>query len=482
MSSRYEFNMDRYHGVMGKFFLGPNAVSPDGSNLGNQEAVFYITQRKCPYAPVLGHSILCRSLFDSQIDAPHIRHLVEDRADLTLLAKELQKQGSFLGTIRLAKEGTIMFAGEPIGDVKGPLWNIQLHEVKFEHAFDIPMTVGFRAMEMRKAAGEKSFLSVFSLRRDGDSARSLRVSEVAYICGFNDTSDMEAAFCLGIPDVGTMAHYLAQSFMAYQRNPEKDEKTGKTKHFERVAFEKWLDDNPKGTVLLIDTFDYKTGLVHAIQAALSSAERKAAFKAIRIDSGDLIESSLYCHKLLVLNGLENVGIILTGDLDAQKIKEIREALPFTIYGYGIGTKLAAQVDYVAGVIFKMCQMGGMPVLKTSGTPGKETLAGEFQVWRCLDTEGNYVKDIISLIDEPQPKGADFVSAQPLLEPFWGKGVPLYQNKSPRDLKDYLKSQLEKFRVPLDKYPVELSPRLSALKKEITEAIKDNQTYPEIKFE
>jgi len=476
MNGKYEFRMDRYHGVMGDFFIGEFATVPNGSNLGNKEAVFYITQRKAPYAPVLDHPTLAQTLIETQIDAPHARHLREDRADLTRLAERLQEEGGFLGKIRLVPEGTIIFSGEPLGDISGPLWNIQLHEIKFEHAFDLPATVGYRAMRMRQAAGPNSFLSVFSLRRDGDASRSIRVSKIAYICGFDDTSDMEAAFQLGILDVGTMAHYLVESFIAYNSQPEMDEKTGQPKHFERVAFEKWLDGNPKGTVLLIDTIDYRMGIVHAIQAALSFPARKRAFKGIRIDSGDLIEASRYCRKFLDANGLKDVGIVLTGDLDAEKIGRIREELSFPIKGYGIGTKLAAEVDFVAGAIFKMSQVDEIPVLKCSGTPGKETLPGQFQIWRCIDSDGNYVKDIISLINEPKPEGEDFVSVIPLLKPFWGEGIALYQNKSPEKLREFLQLQLRKFEVPLEKYPVIISPKLLALKQEITESIKDQNIY------
>jgi nicotinate phosphoribosyltransferase len=410
-------------------------------------------------------------LINSQIDVPHIRFLKEDRADLTRLAERLQEDGSFLGEIRIVPEGTIIFANEPFCDVTGPLWNIQLYEVIFEHAFDVPMTVGYRAMEMRRAAGPESFLSVFSLRRDGDSQRSIRVSRAAYISGFNDTSDMEAAFQLGIGSVGTMAHYLVQSFVEYNIHPEFDSVGGK-KHPERVAFERWLDDNPNGTVLLIDTYGYKKGIVHAIQAGLSSEQRRKAFKGIRIDSGDLIESSKYCRETLDLNGLKNVGIFLTSDLDAKKIKQIKEALDFPIWGYGIGTKLAAEVESVAGIIFKESMIAGIPILKCSGTPGKETLPGEFQVWRCVDAEGNYVKDIITLIEEPEPRGEDFVSAIPLLQTFWGKGTGIYKNRSTENLKRFIKLQLTKFKVPLEKYPVVLSPKLAVMKQEIAEKIKD----------
>ena len=46
-----------------------------------------------------------------------------------------------------------------------------------------------------------------------------------------------------------------------------DPRTGKPKHFEQVAFERWLDANPNGTTLLLDTIDVYMGAVHAAMAS-----------------------------------------------------------------------------------------------------------------------------------------------------------------------------------------------------------------------
>lgn len=465
---------DRYSPVMAGATTNEKVVGPDGALIGEGTATFEFMQRKVPYTVALGHRRLQQGLLRAQLDHPRADFLARDRAGLARLVERLKEKGSFSGRMRLVKEGTIIFRGEPFGDVEGPFWNVQLYEVNFEHAFDVGMTVAYIAMEIREAAGDETSLSVFSLRRDGDPERSVRVSETAIICGFDDTSDMEAAFLLGVDSVGTMAHYLVLAFIQYLMYPQLDE-SGKPKHFERVAFEMWLDANPNGTVLLIDTIDSRYGVIHAIQAALSSPERKHAFRAIRIDSGDLIKQSRFCRKLLDANGLNEVVIILTGDLDADKIREIREALDFPIKGFGIGTKLNAEVESVAGVIFKICLMNGIPVLKLSGTAGKETLPGRHQVWRCVDKDGYYVRDIIALIDEPKPKGEDFVDAIPLLQPF----TVLDQTKSPQELRVIVAEQKKKFKVSLKEYPVVLSERLEALKKTVAEAIKDKERFEDM---
>jgi hypothetical protein len=128
----------------------------------------------------------------------------------------------------------------------------------------------------------------------------------------------------------------------------------------------------------------------------------------------------------------------------------------------------------------MCLMAGIPVEKLSGTPGKETSPGRMQVWRCVDGNGDYVKDIVTFDDEPRPAGSDFVDAFPLLQPFWGKDVPLYQSKTTQQLREYVKEQRKHFKVPLNQYRWEYSKRMSNAKSQVADAMRDKRDYSEIK--
>lgn len=478
----FYFLMDRYHAVMANFFLGDNATTPTGGKLGLQKAAYYLTQRKCAYAPVTGFYKLVAKLANPQLDEPHAEFLRKDRALLTRLANVLLRNSSFRGRIRGVKEGTIMFKGEPFMDVEGELWSVHLIEVAAIHAFDLAITVAHNAMEMCRASknkwNTKVFMSVFSLRRDGNVDRSIDVSRAAIIGGFDDTSDMEAAFRLGVPSVGTMAHYLVMAFIQYLRWPEYDDK-GRKKHFQQVAFERWLDDNPTGTILLIDTIWFKLGIKHAILAAMSREDRRKAFKGIRIDSGDLIDEARFCRKLLDKYGFKDVGIILTGDLDAVKIARITEALDFPVMGFGIGTKLAAEIKYVAGVIFKMCTIGGIPVMKLSDTPGKETIPGQVQVWRCYNTGNKAFMDIVACLEESAPSGGDIVRAVPLLVPLWGcPDVEPFENPATLLVKAFVAEQLAEFDGPLETYKVIESEQLKKLKEQVAQRMKEDES-PEL---
>lgn len=410
-------NFDRYHAVMGDASY-KNAARLHDRNLSEAQATFYVTQRKLPFAPCLGHERLVRLLVDSQIDRPRLRFLEQDRAGLKLFAKAIEDM-CFVGAIRTVRPGTIVFAQQPFADISGAFGLTQAQEIKFEHAFDLPMTTASTAMQFRMASGDKRWLSDFSLRRNGDIERAVDIATYAFIGGFNDTSNMEAAHRLDIPAVGTEAHYWQQAFIEYMYEPEIEPRTSKPKHFEQVAFERWLDANPNGTTLLLDTIDVYMGAVHAAMAASSTDARRRAFKGFRVDSGDLAELGRWCLRFFEANGLHGLRPNLTGDLDVEKVRAIVKEFPEAA-GFGIGTKLSSEVPAVAGVIFKQCLIDGLPTLKASNSIEKTTLPGRLQVFRGIDEQGNYVGDVTGLNDEEiQIPGA--VRVERLLLPFWENG-------------------------------------------------------------
>jgi nicotinate phosphoribosyltransferase len=467
-------NFDRYHAVMGDASY-KNAARLHDRNLSDAQATFYCTQRKLPFAPCLGHERLVRLLVDSQIDRPRLRFLEQDRAGLKLFAKAIEDM-HFVGVIRAVRPGTIVFAQQPFADISGAFGLTQAQEIKFEHAFDLPMTTASQAMQFRMAAGDQRWLSDFSLRRNGDIERAVDIATYAFIGGFNDTSNMEAAHRLDIPAVGTEAHYWQQAYIAYMYEPEVELRTGKPKHFEQVAFERWLDANPNGTTLLLDTIDVYMGAVHAAMAATSTDARRRAFKGFRVDSGDLAELGHWCLRFFEANGLHGLRPNLTGDLDVKKVQEIVKEFPEAA-GFGIGTKLSSEVKSVAGVIFKQCVIDGHPTLKASNSIEKTTLPGRLQVFRGIDAQGNYVADVTGLDDEEiQIPGAAKVTR--LLLPFWENGqhsaIPSIEKQ-----KTFVEEQRKKF-VDINNYPNTLSLKLQQLRDDLTARMRaDNSGWEEV---
>src|SRR5256885_1937535 len=438
-----------------------------GKPLSETTATFYCTQRKLPFAPVLGHERLVRLLVDSQIDRPRLRFLEQDRGGLQRFAKAIEDI-QFVGRIRTVRPGTIMFPQQPIADITGKFGLTQAQEIKFEHAFDLPMTTASVAMQFRMAAGTR-WLSDFSLRRNGDIERAVDIATYAFIGGFNDTSNMEAAHRLDIPAVGTEAHYWQQAYLEYLYEPEIEPRTRRPKHFEQVAFERWLDANPNGTTLLLDTIDVYMGAVHAAMAATSSEARRRAFKGFRVDSGNLAELGRWCLRFFAANGLTGLRANLTGDLSVERVKEIVAKFP-EVAGFGIGTKLSSEVPAVAGVIFKQCLMKDLPTLKASNSEDKITLPGRLQLFRGIDERGMYVGDVIGLdSEEVEVPGA--AKVERLLVPFWENGqhsaIPSIEKQ-----KAFVEEQRRRF-ADVESYPCNLSARLRKLRDDLVARIRQD---------
>src|SRR5437588_4152082 len=453
-------NFDRYHAAMGDASY-KDVTRVHNKPLSETAATFYCTQRKLPFAPVLGHERLIRLLVDSQLDRPRLRFLEQDRGGLQRFAKAIEDI-QFAGTIRAVRPGTIMFTQQPFADITGRFGLTQAQEIKFEHAFDLPMTTASVAMQFRMAAGDR-WLSDFSLRRNGDIERAVDIATYAFIGGFNDTSNMEAAHRLDIPAVGTEAHYWQQAYLEYLHEPEIEPRTDQPKHFEQVAFERWLDANPHGTTLLLDTIDVYLGAVHAAMAATSNDAPRKAVKGFRVDSGDLADLGRWCLHFFEANGLHGLRPNLTGDLTVDKVKRIVSEFPEAA-GFGIGTKLSSEVRNVAGVIFKACVIDGRPTLKASNSLDKTTLPGRMQVFRGIDSDGNYVADVTGLADE-EIKIAGATRVESLLEPFWENGqhsaIPSIEKQ-----KAFVTDQMARFG-DLESYPRTLHDRLTKLRDELT---------------
>ncbi len=467
-------NIDRYHAAMGDASYKDVTRLHDRS-LSDALATFYVTQRKLPFAPCLGHERLVRLLVDSQIDRPRLRFLEQDRGGLQRFAKAIEDI-QFVGKIRAVRPGTIVFAQQPFADIVGAFGLTQAQEIKFEHAFDLPMTTASVAMQFRMAAGESRWLSDFSLRRNGDIERAVDIAVYAFIGGFNDTSNMEAAHRLDIPAVGTEAHYWQQSYIEFMYEPEIEPRTGKPKHFEQVAFERWLDANPNGTTLLLDTIDVYMGAVHAAMAATSTEARRRAFKGFRVDSGDLAELGEWCLRFFEANGLHGLRPNLTGDLDVEKVQRIVRNFPRAA-GFGIGTKLSSEVRNVAGVIFKQCMIEDNPTLKASNSLDKTTLPGRLQLFRGIDAQGKYVGDVTGLDDEEiEIPGATRVER--LLAAFWDNGqhasIPSIEKQ-----KSFVADQRQRF-PDINNYPCLLSDKLSKLRDDLTSRMRaDNSGWQEV---
>ncbi|MEM2912025.1 MAG: nicotinate phosphoribosyltransferase [Candidatus Bathyarchaeia archaeon] len=363
---------------------------------------------------------------------------------------EYLRNFKFTGDVWAVPEGTVVFPNEPLIRVTAPIIEAQLIETFALNTVNLQTTIATKASRVVYAAKGKPVIE-FGLRREHGVDAGMKVARASYIAGCTGTSNVLAGIKYGIPVFGTMAH----SFVMFFSN-------------EVEAFRAFAKTFPDKSTLLIDTFDNIKGAENAIVVAKELEEKGFRLRGVRLDSGDLASISKKVRKMLDENGLSYVQIFASGDLDEYRIDELLRK-GAKIDSFGVGTKMGTSADrpYV-DIIYKLCEKMSekgefQPIMKLS--EGKATLPGRKQVFRLKDADGNFIKDVIALEDEK-------INGEPLLVKVVEKGKVAYDFPS---LEDMRKRALENLsRLPekykrlrnAAKYPVELSPKLKKLIREL----------------
>jgi nicotinate phosphoribosyltransferase len=294
----------------------------------------------------------------------------------------------FSGEVRAAPEGEIIFPGEPIMSVTAPLIEAQIVETFLLNLIGFQTTIASKAARIALACAGRPFMDM-SPRRDHGADAALKAARAAYVGGASATSNVLAGKVYGLRVQGTMAHSYV---MAFDR--------------EMDAFRNFCLDFPRSAVLLIDTFDVEEGARRAVRVAKELGPRGVKLQGVRIDSGKLAPLARSVRKILDEAGLEEVRIVLSGDLDEYRIKTLLdEDVP--VDSFGVGTQLGTSADAPAlGCVYKLVAEEGRPRIKLSA--GKATTPGRKQLYR-FSAQGCYERDLIAAEDE------DVRGARPLLE-------------------------------------------------------------------
>ena len=433
---------------------------------------------------------MCASYFDNKNFEPatfdlFIRRLPENRSyflfagleetlqylqNITFTDKHLsylKKQGfnqdfldylhgfKFKGEVWAVPEGTVAFPNEPLIRVTAPIIEAQLVETFLLNSINLQTMIATKASRVVHAANGKSVIE-FGLRREPGIDAGLKVARSSYIAGCQGTSNVLAGMAYNIPLFGTMAHSF---IMSYPKEID--------------AFRAFARTFPHKSTLLIDTYD---DLVGAEKAAIVAKELEAkGFRlgGVRLDSGDLAETSKKVRRILDASGLEYVKIFASGDLDEFKIEQLL-CDGAQIDAFGVGTKMGTSADRpYLDVIYKLCETltpdgKFSPIMKLS--KDKITLPGRKQVFRYKNKAGVFTKDIIALSNE-------LIEAEPLLTKVMEKGKITYKLPSLNEIRAKASDSLSK--LPSDyklltnapTYPVELSQKL----KDLIEATKSQLT-------
>jgi nicotinate phosphoribosyltransferase len=378
----------------------------------------------------------------------------------------------FRGTVKAMAEGTLVFANEPILQVHATLPEAQLVESALLNVINFQTLIATKAARVchsatRVLGGTYQGLGEvleFGMRRAQGPNGAMMASRAAFVGGCGATSNALAGLEYGIPVRGTQAHAWVMSFAT-----------------EIEAFRAYAASYPKGTLLLVDTYDtLSSGVPNAIKVGLELKERGEKLVGIRLDSGDLALLSREARRMLDEAGLTDAKIVASNDLDEVIIQSLRlEGACIDIWG--VGTQLVTSKSEPAlGGVYKLVaiQEGEdfRPTLKVSSNPGKVTNPAAKQIWRGSDAKGHLVEDRLCLADEAAPSTSRGVAEwKPLLETVIQDGKLVSAPPSLVEIQSFVKSQLaildsatQRFSNPTP-FPVNLSTRLSGLKQQLLEA-------------
>ena len=392
------------------------------------------------------HYILNLRLTDATLD------WLAERGDLSAEYLASLRDFRFDGSVFAVPEGTPVFPNEPIINVTGRSRDVQLFETYLLCVMNFQTLIATKASRIVQAARGKPIFDFGARRAHGRDAGIL-AARAAFIGGASGTSLVLAGRYFDIPYVGTMAHKFVSE-----------------RPTELEAFRDYAVAFPDSTTLLIDTYNTLEGARNACIVAKEIEARGAKLRAVRLDSGDLLTLSQQVRRILDAEGLAYVQIIASHELDEFQIDDLlKNGAP--IDSFGVGTRLAtgANFDSLTGEggtsalsgVYKLVESDGRPVGKQSlDEPSKATIPGKKQIHRLTDTDGNYVKDQVTLWDEEVPEG------QPLLVPILQNGELEYNFPTLQDLQARTTAELQ--RLPISHkglreaipYPVEFDSVLS----------------------
>ncbi|MFM7570525.1 MAG: hypothetical protein ACKO8O_17730 [Betaproteobacteria bacterium] len=192
--------------------------------------------------------------------------------------------------------------------VTAPIAQAQLVEsriLNLIHAHSVMATKAERCV----LAAPGSRLIEFGLRRAHGAEAAMIASHAAVLAGFDATANLVAGLRDGLSLAGTMAHSYVLAHEA-----------------EAIAFEQFGHANPGNVAFVIDTYDTEQGAHRAVAAAHELSRSGIRLQAVRIDSGDLSLMSRRVRMILDSAGLQQVRILVSGDLDEWRIAALRAAM------------------------------------------------------------------------------------------------------------------------------------------------------------
>jgi nicotinate phosphoribosyltransferase len=456
--------------------------------LADREAVFVLSFRENPFdhpfsiACGLAQIVELLTDFHFSADAGEYLQSLTGADDRPLFDPRFL---DYLATLRLrvdldaVEEGTAVFPHEPLVRVRGPLLECQILESLLLNVVNFQTLVATKAQRVCRAAGRGSVIE-FGLRRAQGVNGGLAASRAAYVGGCAGTSNVLAGRLYDIPVRGTHAHSWVMCF------PD-----------ELTAFDAYAEVLPNNCIFLVDTYDTRRGLEHAVQVGRQLQARGHRLLGIRLDSGDLVSLSRLARQMLDDAGLTEAVVLASNDLDEYQIAALR-AQGACIDVWGVGTRLATAYDQPAlGGIYKLTALRSTQgnwdyKLKLSEQPAKASTPGvqrlrRYRIGDCWIGDLIY-DEVIGVADQPEavlPDGTRrqlprTAETEDLLIPVLRAGQLVRPMPSTRAARQRAMEQSALARNALNAlpaesdYPVGIEPRLHALRQHMIAALEDTK--------
>lgn len=380
----YKFlNSDRYQYTEAEIYFE--------NGFENQVATFDVfvrTEKKNDYVVVYGIKEVLELIdilneTDYETKKGYLKELLENEGLIEYLANM-----KFTGSIKGLRDGEIVFSNEPILTITAPIIQTKILETSILNILNYQMQIASISSRVVRVARGRGVV-FFGTRRIQGFEAAMSAVKATYVTGNVAHSNLMGEYYYNLKSIGTMTHSYIQSF-------------GATRNSEYEAFESFIKvhkEKKRSLIMLIDTYDtLKIGIKNAVKAFKNNGidDNYGGIYGIRIDSGDLAETSKACRKILKENSFEKAHIILTSGLDDKKIEKLFEN-GAEVDSFGVGD-IFAMPPKMLTTVYKMSKINDENVMKISGDREKMSYPGDKEIYRLEKVEeGNCEKEFEDLV-------------------------------------------------------------------------------------
>lgn len=368
-------------------------------------------------------------------------------------------------------EGSVVFPGEPVAIVEGPLWQAVMVEAFVISGLDAPTRWATHFARCALAAAPAEVIEVGSahVHRLGGNAL---LGRAAFVGGAGATTNALAGRRYSVP---VRARQPRSFVLALQS--------------EVAAFDAWLRSVSDQAILRVDARDPYAGIERAVTAIRSraTASWSDAPAAIEIGGGDLVELARHASRTFERAGLRAPVLVVSGELEPCRIDELRRTgVPVVAFAVDGPADEAPWATWEIAAIESDGQWS--PRARPGATTLASTLPGRKVALRYYDADGRAAGDLVHGASERHlsPKDArgvelasgfplrlrDAASSAPIAQKAMRAGKRVASNEPTADARERARRSLELLPEPFRRlrahvrYPVGATPALAALHTEV----------------